>query len=443
LRPKWRDAAAVRVPGTPLLEGETLDLVEGQIEISLKNDVRIALESPVTFRLDTERGGFLSHGALSVLLPTTARSGRPTATTVDRFTIRAPTLDVVDLGTEFGVKVDRQQTTDIHVYDGAIEVVPKDGDGAATGRQIVLHAGQSLRVEASGKTNVIELKEDLSVRAGEVGLPDDHRRWLHYSKKLRRDPTLVAYYAFEPRAQAVGTLANRASATARRFDGILGDGTNPSTRPTWATGRWRAKTALRFRSDRKQRVVIRDWHDTGIRNAMTFCAWFRSARDTGHMILASQWDSRPTYFFTLALRDKFDEYRGRGLPIRLRVSEDGQAEGDEGISKSEAKSATFTTTSQGWVHVAFTIAAAGGQIRLYKNGREIDTGNLVFHPDRFEHVDQPLVLGAYSNQRHTFFDGWIDEMAVFRRVLTGEEIDAMYQAGRPDGVIAAGARTGE
>ena len=46
------------------------------------------------------------------------------------FTVGTPSAEVVDLGTEFGVEVDAQGGTDLHVIRGRVEVKPTAQPGS-------------------------------------------------------------------------------------------------------------------------------------------------------------------------------------------------------------------------------------------------------------------------------------------------------------------------
>ncbi len=60
------------------------------------------------------------------------------------FVVRTPTAVITDLGTEFGVEVDRSGATESRVFQGKIEVRPVGGNNPA-GHPIQLDAGESAR----------------------------------------------------------------------------------------------------------------------------------------------------------------------------------------------------------------------------------------------------------------------------------------------------------
>ena len=69
------------------------------------------------------------------------------------FVVRTPTATVTDLGTEFGVEVDKQGVTTSHVFRGSVRLVVDTGDGKTQAVAQVLHENESARVENRGNRN--------------------------------------------------------------------------------------------------------------------------------------------------------------------------------------------------------------------------------------------------------------------------------------------------
>ena len=66
------------------------------------------------------------------------------------FSVRTPTATVTDLGTEFGVEVDKQGNTASCVFRGSVKMQIASGDGETEPATQVLHENQSARVEGGG-----------------------------------------------------------------------------------------------------------------------------------------------------------------------------------------------------------------------------------------------------------------------------------------------------
>jgi ferric-dicitrate binding protein FerR (iron transport regulator) len=109
-----------------LLAGLAMVRFDGGAVAVLSGDVRLDLESRGSVRLH--------HGRLTVQAPDEAVG----------FTVRTLVSDMVDLGTEFAVAVDRGGATELHVLDGAVEYREPAGN-PGSGR--LLRSGQAVRFD--------------------------------------------------------------------------------------------------------------------------------------------------------------------------------------------------------------------------------------------------------------------------------------------------------
>ncbi len=89
-----------------------LNLKSGLAEVTFGSGARVMLEGPVVFDVEQTNRGFLKRGQLTAEVPGPA-SG---------FVINTPTLNVVDLGTRFGLSVKNNGESEIHVMQGVVEV---------------------------------------------------------------------------------------------------------------------------------------------------------------------------------------------------------------------------------------------------------------------------------------------------------------------------------
>jgi hypothetical protein len=74
-----------------------------------------------------------------------------------------------------------------------------------------------------------------------------------------------------------------------------------------------------------------------------------------------------------------------------------------------------------WYFVAVTYDASTTLMTLYKNGVVVDTNNVAPSAG-----SSALNIGRYSATTSTYFKGKIDNVMLFNRVLTGDEITALY-----------------
>ena len=127
-------------------------LQKGLIEIVFDGSAKVLLEGPAAFQLK-------SPGRMSL------NAGRLFATVTDDakgFTVDTPNSRVIDLGTEFGVRVENDGTSDLHMFKGMAELAPSSG--TRDKRILTVTAGQARRVGSSGQVRDIPITEDAFVR---------------------------------------------------------------------------------------------------------------------------------------------------------------------------------------------------------------------------------------------------------------------------------------
>ena len=135
---KWSAGNSSENLNSPVSLGDRFDIRSGLLEITYDTGAKVLLQGPVTYEVESQNGGFMAIGKLTGKVTTEAARG---------LAIRTPTAIVTDLGTEFGVKVDKSGSTTSHVFRGSVEVRPVSADNRTNTGARVLHANESARVE--------------------------------------------------------------------------------------------------------------------------------------------------------------------------------------------------------------------------------------------------------------------------------------------------------
>ena len=145
---RWAKASASLRPGAALWQGQSVSLASGLAEIEFGSGATILLEGPAQLVFDGPGAGNLVSGRLTAQVPTEAHG----------FVVQTPGVTVVDLGTEFGVLVASDGTTEAHVFKGEVEVAPEAESEDATPSRRKLHEGEAVRVHGrvSGQASRIE-----------------------------------------------------------------------------------------------------------------------------------------------------------------------------------------------------------------------------------------------------------------------------------------------
>ncbi|MDD5758464.1 MAG: DUF2341 domain-containing protein [Desulfobulbaceae bacterium] len=94
------------------------------------------------------------------------------------------------------------------------------------------------------------------------------------------------------------------------------------------------------------------------------------------------------------------------------------------VATGEAVRSTGVAVSSGvWQHLAVVFAPGTG-VKFYKNGTEVYINYIGTHDS-----STPLTIGRQGILNQNFFDGLVDEAAVFSRALTAAEIQKLYSRG--------------
>ena len=119
--------------------GDRMHLASGLVELEFFSGARIILHGPAVF---TPTGAAAGH----------LESGRLTGKVADgNFRLVTPSAEVIDLGTEFGVVADASVGTDVVVFDGRVQVVPRSDESGA-GEVLDMTEGMAARFRCDGTT---------------------------------------------------------------------------------------------------------------------------------------------------------------------------------------------------------------------------------------------------------------------------------------------------
>jgi hypothetical protein len=157
----WAESAKNLGFGSRLTPGERLDLANGLVEITFNDGAVVVLEGPATFDVDSPGRAELHEGRLTAVVPERAHG----------FQVATARMNVVDLGTEFGLMAEPEGTAEVHVFNGLVKAQLLDEQGNQV-RTMELNTSQAARIEpASALVARIPARDDefvrtLSVAAG-------------------------------------------------------------------------------------------------------------------------------------------------------------------------------------------------------------------------------------------------------------------------------------
>jgi ferric-dicitrate binding protein FerR (iron transport regulator) len=145
---------AATATGEPLMAGQPLgsgglQILGGAVALELRNGVELLVEGPADLDLLSDMQAVLRSGTIVVKMPK-GMSG---------FRVETTSTDILDLGTEFAVKVGADSQTDVQVYDGAVLAAAKS-QAAGGGFPRRLEAGEAARFAPGGDRDAVILPYD-------------------------------------------------------------------------------------------------------------------------------------------------------------------------------------------------------------------------------------------------------------------------------------------
>ena len=143
--PEWMPDANRWLLWDGLLPGSVLELQSGRIELAFDGGTKLLLEGPASFVVDGPKAVSLRRGKATV----TVRGGGA-ADGRSRFTLQTPSATLTDIGTSFGVMVDKAGETSVTVFDGLVDLLPRI-DGALPLRLAAGESGEASRRQPARK----------------------------------------------------------------------------------------------------------------------------------------------------------------------------------------------------------------------------------------------------------------------------------------------------
>lgn len=411
---QWQDASGQITQGCDLYAGP-MSLVRGYAEIVLDGGAVIVVQGPSQFTLESDQQLYLQQGKI------VARKGQGDE---QAFLVRTPHATVVDYGTEFAVQVDSAEKTETYVYEGQVQL--RDSSNPIKFmKSILLKAGQGATADSQSRLAGKDVDPKTFVRPAEMDVryraqnDTGYYRWRAWVYQLHRDPSLIGHYFFEKSMEQPNRLVNGVFPEQESMQGRFGDEVRNA--PTWVQGRWPQKDAVRFERGKKQTIVIPADAVLSITYPLTISTWVYFPDDAlwgGHLI-ACRKNQQINYQFSLFDKNYVFSYQINRFEFRQYEP------GDPGFYSNP-----FTPEPRKWYH--FAVVFDGAELKFYINGK-------LFQTDAYEGLTEgapaEIVIGAVKNDGYAFeegdFDGVIDELMLFNRELSLQEIRTIYENGKP------------
>jgi len=152
---------------TCLQAGSQLKLSQGSVELTFNSGVRSIITAPADLVLDDGHTLILNTGKAWFQVPESAVG----------FTVCTKKLNIVDLGTEFGVIAKLDGHDEVHVFKGEVRASTPDAQEHST----KLVAGQARRSDSTGRLAVIKPRSNSFLTKSPTSLAS-YREPLHIAK---------------------------------------------------------------------------------------------------------------------------------------------------------------------------------------------------------------------------------------------------------------------
>jgi hypothetical protein len=393
----WRTANPPSAEMTQLQAGRKLHLEKGLAQITYSNGAVVLLEGPASFTVDSSNSGFLSRGKL-IARADTRQSWQ--------FTIITPVARFIDLGTEFGVKIDELGRSVVAVFEGKVNAEAKIADGRWTAPVSFVKGEAAICTGTKFLDKSVSRNEFPSLLPPPPPAMDPaYLRWLQANQDMQKRQDLIAYYDFEPDFSKPNVLINRAPSGSE----LNGEIQNAP----WVAGRFPDKGALEFKENKAGvRINLPNEYPQ-----ITLIAWIKiNLSDNYHGILLS------------------DNW-GRLKELHWQIHKKGEFAmavlGQKWGSQTER---TFPRDCiNKWCMVAGVIKPPRETI-FYFNGEPFET--LLCESMPAVNIGSATIggwntTGAFDEDVDRPLSGRMDELMIFKTALTPEEIKQIYESGKP------------
>lgn len=188
---------------------DVLHVTSGRLAVRYAHGTQLFLESPAVFRFVTPLHGKIISGYIKAIVPEEAKG----------FTVATPQANVIDLGTEFGVSVNTNGTTDVIVYRGEVDIDYLSPDTKAQR----LTMGEAVRLDEVGTASrLMSVRKD-AYADGPHGQRSRTPIITEVRDNIERDPSMLSFYEIINEGMQEDALAY-VDRIAHEYNGATRDG---------------------------------------------------------------------------------------------------------------------------------------------------------------------------------------------------------------------------
>ncbi|MEM9347653.1 MAG: LamG-like jellyroll fold domain-containing protein [Planctomycetota bacterium] len=393
-----------------LAVNQRLTLTEGFAEVTTKRGAKVLVQAPAMIETtESDNAIRLHHGKLVGRCETPSSKG---------FIVHAPGMDVVDLGTVFGVTADEINGSTVVVMEGAVRAEPTETSPHAFAPVVLKQDDARRVVPGTGQLETITVAES----------PIFYEQAPHPYVQAVLNAKPLAYWRFED---------DKSHRVVNEIDPGLYELQHQGTARINESDHHGRSARFDSTAEPFGAFFLGDvsLHEIGQTDLFTFECWFRVERPVqGSLLSLYEADpDEPKHIIYVELQpgEGFEPRKGsdwRFQSIRVAHCDPPNIDGSAGTNL--LSDATYRLDT--WHHVV--VVKELDRLKVYLDGQL--AGETQTNRDLADNAR--LSLGRVQKKEKPGFplrelvrpmDGWIDEVAVYNRVLSEEEITAHWNAG--------------
>lgn len=361
-----------------VLSAGSYHLQRGLLNLRFGGGVMVYVEAPASFEAVSDQRVVLRSGRLSANVPPEGIG----------FTVETPEAEVVDFGTEFSVDV-AAGTSEVHVFEGLVRVHPDSQDGTRKDA-VDLKASQAIRITDSEPEPLgIQIAKDRFIRNFE----EPKRKYVRALKLL--SPLVI--YRMPIRDLGLVSEPPQHSGVVLKGEGV---------RPPHAKGAFGG--SLRVGADSSGRGGRVDDPPELTSGHFSMVAFVYRETNAASGTIATNVQGQAGVF----------EIAMDASRLQVEVAcRDGRSVSAIGKEKLPLKE---------WRHIVVT--ADGEHLKIFEDGMQVAS---TLCGEVFTTNAVPIWFGTDSGGVR-IWNGRIDELALFNRALSGEEIAELFEIAQED-----------
>ena len=406
----WGDSQ-IKKPSKDLNPGQ-FKFESGLVQIEFFSGATMVLEGPAEIHVKNAMEVLCLSGKMHVKVPESAQG----------FIVDTGQMKVHDLGTEFAIDMNGD-SREVHVLDGEVEIhhEGKKLKSLLKNDSVAWDENEAELAQVASRNDFVTYRQ--IGKFGSSYTQKRQRQWRQHMAELSERDDVVLLYDFDVVEDWQRSLDNKANFETTEQHNYSSKMEGAIIGASWTEGRWQGKKALDFKSinDRIRLSIPGEYKD------MTMTTWVRI-------------DSFDRWLSSLLLTDGYK----KGT-LHWQLSDSGEmilGAKHSPSTKNYYESAYNIFSPQviqpdslgQWVHLAMVYDSKAKKINQFLNGELIHSGEIK--------VPQTIQLGNAEignwqggrkgrSDGLRSFNGRMDEFMIFSSALSYEEIQELYDKGKP------------